>query len=387
MRNINDELRMAGDYARNLIEASLDSMVTIGLDGRIMDVNAETEVITGRSREELVGSDFSDNFTNPDHAGAAFEEARKEGLVRNYPLEIQHRDGHVTPVLYNSRVYRDASGKVRGVFASARDISEQKKTEIQLNQLLIEQKGSQAQLVHAGKMGAMGAMTAGIAHELNNPIMGILNFIQYCLKHTDDADKRFSVLKDAEQEVLRCSDIVQNLLTFSRMEQEGEEEFQQGDLDEILRRVRKLLAYRIKADNIQMTRHMDPKTPHVWMKENNIQQVVLNLMDNAIDSIHQTEKKEIHVDLRPEGHHVQLSIRDTGCGIPEENQEKIFDPFFTTKSEGQGTGLGLSICHSIVSAHGGQIICESTPGKGSTFKVLLPIQMVVKSVLEGPVAC
>ena len=369
-----EELRLASAYSRSLIEASLDTLVTIGPDGKITDVNAETEAATGRSRDELIGTDFSDYFTEPEKARAGYQQVFQEGSVRDYALELRHRDGHVTPVLYNASVYRDEDGKVMGVFAAARDVTEQKRTEKKLQKLLDELKGSQAQLIQAGKMGAMGTMTAGIAHELNNPMMGILNFIQYALKHTSKDDRRYTVLKDAERETRRSSDIVQNLLTFSRMEQEGEEEYQKESCTEIFDRVFKLLSYRIKKENTLVTRDTAKGTPKIWMKVNNIQQVVFNLINNALDSVVESKTKKIHVDIHREGEFVQLTVADTGCGIPPENLRTIFDPFFTTKPTGQGTGLGLSISHSIAKSHGGEILCESEPCTGSKFKVLLPIE-------------
>ena len=125
-------LQMASDYNRNLIEASLDPLVTIGPSGTITDVNAATEFVTGYSREELIGTDFSDYFTIPGHARAGYQKVFQEGLVRDYALEIRHRNGHITPVLYNASVYRDDNGKVIGVFAVARDISKLKQAEMEL---------------------------------------------------------------------------------------------------------------------------------------------------------------------------------------------------------------------------------------------------------------
>ena len=368
-----EELRQAGAFARSLIEASLDTLVTIGSDGKISDINSETEKITGRTREELVGTDFSNYFTDPENARIGYLKAFKEGAVRDYPLELRHADGHVTPVIYNASVYRDEAGKVLGVFTAARDVTQQQRTAEELQTTLDRLKGS-AQVMQAGKMGALGTMTAGIAHELNNPMMGILNFVQYCLKHTSPEDRRYTVLQDAESETKRCADIVQNLLTFSRMEQEGEEEYRKVSCKMILDRVLKLLSYRIEKEKVLLTEHAAEEIPAIWVKENNIQQVIFNLIGNALDSVKTREKKEIHVDIRPEGKFVQMTIGDTGYGILPENLEKIFDPFFTTKPVGKGTGLGLSICHSIVESHGGEITCESDVGKGTKIRVLLPIE-------------
>ena len=122
-------LRLANAYNRSLIEASLDPLVTIGLDGKITDVNAATEAATGCSRAELIGTDFCDYFTEPEKARAGYEQVFREGSVRDYALELRHRDGHVTSVLYNASVYRDEAGKTVGVFAAARDITERKRAE------------------------------------------------------------------------------------------------------------------------------------------------------------------------------------------------------------------------------------------------------------------
>ncbi len=124
-----DALRIASAYNRRLLEASLDALVTIGPDGKITDVNTASEVVTGRTRDELVGTDFSDYFTDPEEARSGYQQVFREGYVIDYPLEVQHRDGHVTPVLYNASVYRDGSGNVIGVFAAARDITERKRNE------------------------------------------------------------------------------------------------------------------------------------------------------------------------------------------------------------------------------------------------------------------
>ena len=128
-------LSQASAYNRSLIEASPDPLVTIGPDGKITDVNTATEAATGLSRGQIIGTDFSDYFTSPEMARAGYELVFREGSVRDYPLELRHRDGHVTPVLYNASVYRDETGKVVGVFAAARDITKRKKAEAALKEL------------------------------------------------------------------------------------------------------------------------------------------------------------------------------------------------------------------------------------------------------------
>ncbi len=233
---------------------------------------------------------------------------------------------------------------------------------------------TQAQLIQTEKIGALGTMTAGIAHELNNPMMGMLNFIQYCIRHTEEEDKRYAILKDTEREIKRCASIVNNLLTFSRIEKEGEEKLQKMSITTLFERVLRLLAYRIEKENISISQHVDERTPEIMMKVSNLQQVVLNLLGNALDAVRESDKKEIRIGVRPENGSVQVIVSDSGCGIPSEILPRIFDPFFTTKPTGKGTGLGLSVSRSIIKDHGGEITCESKEGVGITFKLTLPIE-------------
>ncbi len=239
---------------------------------------------------------------------------------------------------------------------------------------LAERKKMQAQLIQAEKMRAMATMTAGIAHELLNPMMGMLNFAQYCIERTAEDDPRHPVLQDIERETWRCADIVKNLATFSRVEEQGEEGYQKESIATVIDRVVKLLSYRIGQQNVSVTQHIADGTPEVWMSASSIQQVFLNLISNALDAVEESNEKEIRVDAHREGDFIQVTVADSGCGIAPENLEKIYDPFFTTKPIGQGTGLGLTISRSIIDSHGGDISCESKPGAGTTFEVLLPVE-------------
>ena len=237
-----------------------------------------------------------------------------------------------------------------------------------------ELKQSQSQLIVAEKMSALGTMTAGIAHEMNNPMMGILNFVQYCIKHTSKDDRKYEVLQDAEKSTNDCIKIIKNLLTFSRIEKEEEEKFQKESCDSVLERVLKLLYYRIETENIAFDRYNHPDTPAILIKVTNIQQVFLNILGNALDALKNSDDKTLKIDIRPKDGFVQTTVTDSGCGILPRDFPKIYDPFFTTKPVGKGTGLGLSVCTGIIIDHGGTISCESEVGKGTSFKILLPIE-------------
>ena len=236
-----------------------------------------------------------------------------------------------------------------------------------------ELRESQAQLIQSEKMGALGTLTAGIAHELNNPMMGILNFIQYAHKHSPPAGKVAEVLGDAERETLRCIAIFRDLLTFSRAETGGgAEALRKTDFTVILERILSLLSHRIDKERVEIATRAAPGAPPMWVRGGHIQQVFLNILTNALDAVMECETKRIRIEIRPADDQVAVEVSDTGCGIAAENLSRIFDPFFTTKPPGKGTGLGLCVSKSIVEAHGGRIHCDSRVGHGTAFTVWLP---------------
>jgi len=271
--------------------------------------------------------------------------------------------------------------RVRDTLEKQHLVAENRRLVGDLQQELAERKRAEEALrkqstllIQSEKMSAVGTLAAGIAHELNNPMMGMLNFTEYCLKHTERDDPRYRVLQNTERETKRCIAIVENLLTFSHMEREGEEAYRQGSLAMILDRVFQLLTYRIEKERVSVTQHFAEGLPDIWMKTSSMQQVFLNLISNALDAVKEREKKEICIDVCCKGEFIEATVADSGCGIDRKDLGRVFDPFFTTKPVGQGTGLGLAIGHSIVQAHGGEMKCESELGAGTKFTILLPIE-------------
>ncbi len=259
-------------------------------------------------------------------------------------------------------------------FRSNSEIANKKITEKNndLQSLVNQLKESQSMLVQSEKMSAVGTLAAGIAHELNNPLMVIINFVQYCIKHTPSSDKKSSILKDVELEAKRCSDIVSNLLTFSRTGRDEDGVFEKANCPEILNRVFRLLDYRIENENIYVQKNYNGDMPDIQANINNIQQLFLNILTNAFDALDGADKKEVNIMIKNDRENVYITISDTGPGIGPDIIENIFDPFFTTKAVGEGTGLGLSICNNIVNEHNGKITCKSIPDKGATFNIQLP---------------
>jgi PAS domain S-box-containing protein len=360
-------LTLASAYNRRLIEASIDPLVTINPEGRISDVNASTEQATGYSRDELIGTDFSDYFTDPQRARAGYQMVFKEGLVRDYPLEIRHRNGHVTTVLYNASVYRDDTGSVIGVFAAARDVSEQQKLEVQLRQ--------------AQKMEALGTLSGGIAHDFNNILAAIVGFTELLSGHIAKGSRDAHRIERIMEASIRGRELVQQMLTFSR---KTEQEKKPLRVSSIVKETVKLIRATTPA-TISVKVNTMTESDLILGDPTQIQQVLMNLCTNAAYAMRENGGS-LDIDLNdfsvsasdgnPDGIepglYVKLTVRDTGTGISGDIVNKIFDPFFTTKKLGEGTGLGLSVVHGIVKHSNGHITVESELGRGSTFTVYFP---------------
>ena len=220
------------------------------------------------------------------------------------------------------------------------------------------------------KMAAVGQLAGGVAHEINNPLGVILGFAQSLARRVPSGDIQEMPLKSIEREALRCKSLVQDLLTFSRMNRTDKEAM---DLNEAVEGSLSLVSAQTKVKNVSLMRDFNGDLPKIVANKNQIQQIVVNLCNNAIDAM--PEGGTLTVSTRKSSWKnkdaVQIQVRDTGQGIPKEVQSKIFEPFFTTKEVGKGTGLGLSLVFEIVQKHEGQITVESEMGKGTVFTVML----------------
>ena len=219
----------------------------------------------------------------------------------------------------------------------------------------------------------VNVLVAAAAHELNNPMMGIINFVQYCLKHTSKDDKRHAVLQDTEHEVKRCIAIAEKLVAFSGVLTEGQERREKASCPAALDRTLKSLSYNIEREEVSVTHHYAERLPGVWMTVSKIEQTFLHIINNALDALKESEKKAIHIEVRRKGEFVHVTISDSGTGITPGHLKDIFQPFFSTKPG--GSGIGLSVCLSNIEKHGGKITCESKPGQGAKFEILLPVDL------------
>jgi two-component system NtrC family sensor kinase len=243
-------------------------------------------------------------------------------------------------------------------------------------------KATQAQLLQAEKLSAIGQLVAGVAHELNNPLTSVIGYAQLLQEELREAAARDGAapraapnlshdLRRIAEESERAAKIVRNLLAFARRQSAERAE---QDIADVMNRVLSLRAYEFRLNAVELETEFEPGLPPVLGDGGQLQQALLNLLLNAEQAMRARTERKIRVGARhvAESDAVELFITDSGHGIPDENLRRIFDPFFTTREVGEGTGLGLSICYGIVRDHGGQIAVESRVGQGTTFRILLP---------------
>ena len=238
-------------------------------------------------------------------------------------------------------------------------------------------KEVQEQIVWTEKLASLGKLAATIAHEINNPLAGVLNYIRLIIKQL--SRNRFShekfedilrYLKIMESETARCGEIVKDLLSFARRTKITMES---NSIEDIINKTLNLISHELEMKELQVKKNIAPNLPKIKCDFKQIQQVLLNLMYNASEAMPNGGTLTVAADKADGGKAlIEVAISDTGCGISEKNMENIFEPFFTTKEEGKGAGLGLSVVYGIIVRHNGTISVESEPGKGSTFKVRLP---------------
>lgn len=244
-----------------------------------------------------------------------------------------------------------------------------------------ELRAAEAEAARGEKLASVGLLAAGIAHELNNPLTGILTFSHLLRKKMPDGSPEADDLDLVIRETKRCAAIIRRLLDFAR-EKAPEKKF--FDLNQIIEDTVRIIERPVNLRDIEITMDLDRNLPPIWVDADLLKQVIMNMLVNAQQAIEEKGTITIRSRRVPQARSpepgakpvpmVELSIIDTGCGIPEQNLKRVFDPFFTTKAQGKGTGLGLSVSHGIVKAHGGAIEVESTVGEGTTFRVYLPLE-------------
>jgi two-component system NtrC family sensor kinase len=325
-------------------------------------------------KEELMGRHISELYVR------GIQEARdimailnKNERADNYEMAVKGKRNVAAEILTSVFLIRDEENNVIGTAGIFKDVTEKKRLEAEL-------KDAQANLIEASKMRALGELVAGVAHELNNPLMASKTILHVILRNLPEG------FKDRERLELirRCNDriekIVEHLREFSR---QTKSEFQELDINLPIENALMITGQQLLDHNIAVNRRLASNLPKVTGDPNQLEQVFLNLISNARDAIEGVkEKKELTISSYnyEEGgtHFVAVSFIDTGVGIPQENLSKVFEPFFTTKPVGRGTGLGLSLCFGIIEAHGGRIEIKSQSEMGTEVIVLIPVKQMRK---------
>lgn len=306
-------------------------------------------------------------------------------MVANSALTAFYVETLIRPILHLYRTMKRAGSGDFSVRARVRRGDEVGELAHGFNRMMDELEDArererirQTQLGHTEKMAAVGTLAAGVAHEVNNPLGGILTCIENLRSDPGDEEMRERYLDMIHDGLKRIERTVQNLLDFSRRKDLRAEP---TSINHNLRHVTELVAYQTRKFGIEVRFEVDPDEPLVMADHFQMEQMFLNLVLNAIQAM--PEGGRLTFRTRVEDGEVIAEVHDTGKGIPQEIQERIFDPFFTTREVGQGTGLGLSVSDSIAAAHGGSISFESAEGYGTIFRVALPLHQRKSARKEG----
>jgi PAS domain S-box-containing protein len=351
--------------------------------GRYTYSSPLVEKTLGYTVDEVVGKFFYDFFHPEDwdeHKRAALMDTPQKLPFRGLIVRHRTKDGRVVVIETTAIPVFDKNGGFTGYRGVDRDITERKKSEEAIKTAYEQLKAAQLQLVQSAKMASVGLLAGGVAHEINNPLTGILNNVQL-VKIIAGQKKEFSIddfnalLVVIEESAQRCTAITRSLLDFSRS---SKGVFQKVSLNEIVTRVTVLVEHELALQNITIRKELSPELPALLGDSQLLQQVVFDLIANAKWAIQKKAEKSggeisISTGSNPGERTVRLSVIDTGTGIADGDMEHIFEPFFTTKPVGEGTGLGLSIVYNIVKEHNGSITAENVLGKGVAFTITLPV--------------
>ncbi len=365
-KRMEKELREANEFLMNLIESSVDGIIVTNTKGDILIFNKGAENILGYRAEEVAGKMNIRSIYPPGIAKEVMEKMRSPdfggmGKLTSFPIFHRRKDGELIEGDLSASIIYDEKGKEVGSVGIFKDLRERLRIEREL------QKTQQA-LLQSEKLAAMGRLTSQIAHELNNPIYGIMNTLELLKTEISPESKRRRILELSLSETQRLSEMLRNMLSFSKPE---EEKRRPVKINELIEGILLVMEKQMRESNIKLETSFDDEIPEVMASTNQMRQVMLNILKNAKEAM--PKGGNLAVQTRKEDKHVVIHVRDTGVGIPEEIRDKIFEAFFTTKQKVKGVGLGLSVCYGIIKDHGGEIKVESEEGRGTTLKILLPI--------------
>jgi PAS domain S-box-containing protein len=361
------ELKEANDFLMNLIESSVDGIIVTDMKGDILIFNKGAENLLGYKAEEVVGKMNIRSIYQPGVAKEVMEKLKGPdfggvGKLTSFPIFHRRKDGELIEGDLSASLIYDEKGNEIASVGIFKDLRERLKMERELREI-------QQALLQSEKLAAMGRLTSQIAHELNNPIYGIMNTLELLKTEIPPESKRRRILELSLSETQRLAEMLRNMLSFSKPEEEKRRPIK---IDELIEGILLVMEKQMRESNIQVETSFDPDIPEIMASTNQMRQVMLNILKNAKEAM--PKGGVLTVKTGREDNKVLIQIQDTGTGIPEEIRDKIFEAFFTTKQKVKGVGLGLSVCYGIIKDHGGDIKVESEEGKGTTFIISLPVE-------------
>jgi PAS domain S-box-containing protein len=341
------------DFSENIVESLNVGVLAVDLDGRIESWNTQLDALVGVPRGGALGKNICEVLP-PELLAEIAMRATLEQVSGIYKFPLRNRAGQSLVVNVSIAPLVGKSGEKLGRLILIEDITERMNLE--------------EQMVQNEKLTSLGLLAAGVAHEVNTPLAVISNHIQMLARQLPGDDPRHKIIDKIVKQTFRASEIVNNLLNFSRT---AAAEFTEVNLNQVIEETLSLVAHPFKTSRVNVIRNLHGELPHVLGSTNRLQQVFLNLFLNARDAMPNGGMLEVRTNSYNGA--VEVEITDTGVGIPRDVQNRIFDPFFTTKSSGRGTGLGLSVSYGIIKEHAGKIEVRSTPGKGTSFRLEFPV--------------
>jgi len=371
------QLREAHDFINKIIQSSPNAIMATDMKGNILIWNRAAEETLGYHSTDVIGKMNIDKIYPDGMARKVMQMARSPehggvGRLKAYPMVYVRQDGTVVEGNLSAAIIYDAGGKEIASVGSFVDLKDRLEMERALRR-------TQEQLLQSEKLAAMGRLTSQIAHELNNPLYGIMNTLELLKTEISTQSKRRKVLEMALSETVRLSDMLRKMLSFSKPDQQ---EKQPVDLNLVLDEILLLHEKQLQENDIKIKTSFIEGIPQIKASKDQLRQVFLNLVANARDAM--PDGGTLTVTTVADNENVRIEVADTGIGIEKEHLKKIFDSFFTTKDSVKGVGLGLSVCYGFIKEHGGDIQVQSEVGTGTTFTITFPIFQESAEKIDAP---
>jgi two-component system NtrC family sensor kinase len=363
-----NELRKTNEFLQKVIRSSVDGIIAADMKGNIIIFNEGAERLLGYRSEEVIGKVHITQLYPPEMAKEIMRRLRGDshgpkGKLNTTPTTLVAKSGENIPVHISAAIVFEGEEEIAsvGIFTDLRE-------RIKMQQQLEE---TYNQLLQSEKLASLGKLAAGVAHEINNPLGGILMYSNMLLEQVKEKQMAGD-LREIVDQTIRCQEIVKDLLDFARKRGEHKVPVQ---VNQILEKGIALMEKQALFHNIEVERALDPDLPTILADPGQMNQVFTNLILNAAEAMEGKGTLRLRTWSKDREQTIHVEVSDTGHGIPDEHLSKIFDPFFTTKEVGKGTGLGLSTTYGIVTRHGGEIQVVSRVGEGTTFHLHFPVTL------------